>query len=112
MVTITLKGIKREKVDAVGQEPGGKGKEVCVENEEMQRVKYQGSTATYYKKRGALCIQWEEMNVRKIKDQITEEEEEADPEGIMEQKVMCWKDEGKTEHKERNKKLTNAEVEE
>ena len=59
MGAMTIKGIKREKMEAMGQEQDGKGKEVCVENEEMQRVKYQGSTITYYKKRGTLCIQGE-----------------------------------------------------
>ena len=51
MVTITLKGAKREKLLAVTeQETEGQGKETCVENGEMQRVRYQGVTIAHYKK--------------------------------------------------------------
>ena len=56
-------------------------------NEEMQRVKYQWSTITYYKKRGMLCIQGEEIDVMKIRYQIEEDDEEKEKAGVIEKKV-------------------------
>ena len=114
MVTLTLKGIKREKLlAAIEQEPEGQGKEVRVENEEMQRVKYQGATITYYKKRGTLCIQGKEMDVMKIKAQLTEEEDEAENEEETEEKETRRKEREKQKHKEQNKSsLTRKQKEE
>ena len=71
----------------IGQEQDGKGRKVRIENEEMQRVKYQGATITYYKERGALCIQGEEIDVMKIRYQIEEDDEEKEKAGVIEKKV-------------------------
>ena len=112
MVTLTLKGIKREKLlAAIEQEPEGQGKEVRVENEEMQRVKYQGATITHYKKGGTLCAQGQEMDVVKIKAQLTEEEDEAENEEETEEKETRRKEREKQKHKEQNKKLTDKKAE-
>ena len=103
MVTMTLKGIKRETMEAMGQEQDGQGKEVCVENEEMQRAKYQGSTITYYKKRGTLCIQGKEAIVTKIGDQLMKEDEKEERVDMTEQGTESGKSKGKAEQKEQNK---------
>ena len=84
-----MKGIKREKpLDAIERETEGQGKEVCVEKEEMRRVKYQGVTITHYEKGGTLCIQVKEADVMKIKAHQTDEENEAEDEGEKEERAI------------------------
>ena len=95
---------------AIGQEQDGKGWKVCIENEEMQRAKYQGSTIKYYKKSGTICIQGGEIDVMRIRDQIAEDDEEQEKAGAIEQKVERWKNEEQVERKDQNKERNNGKI--
>ena len=74
-----------------------------MENEEMQRVKYQGVTITHYKRAGTLCIQGKEADVMKIKAQQTDEGNEAEEEGEKEEREIRKIEREKGKERERDK---------
>ena len=96
-------------MDAIGQEHDGTRKEICVENEEMQRAKYQGATITYYKKRGTLCIQEKENIVMKLRDHLAEENEKAVRSDIAEKGTEIGTTNEQAGRKEQNNVETSEE---